>query len=668
VKIRLDAAPEAASAHSPVEECTRDLHERLNPEQHRAVHWGRGPVVLAAAAGAGKTTVVTLRVEQLVHDGVDPTRIGAFTFGNDAAKEIEDRLHKLGVKTAKVSTIHSLCYEILRMDGERWGGDFHLDEKHALHICLKEIIQRTLKANDIDVNDVQSCIGLAKAAGLSMHPDVALEYEGEVHKFFQAHAKKHWRAGTYVDAYRLLEEQRITRGLLDFDDMLSLGALTLQKDPDVLANWQARFDYLIVDEAQDSSWIQNWVALNLAEPKNNIMLVGDCQQSLYRWRGALPDEFVSFAKKFSVVRVPTNYRSTQEICKCATRLTHDQDWNVTGPTLHHGAAPSDPESAIAVEYGSPDDEARSIALKIQALHEDGVRYGDIAILYRVTSLLVPVEDAFLKAQIPYRVWSGVNFYERKEVKDLLAYLRVAALRDPTEEWVKRTVNAPFRYLGKVYVENVASFAQERGIAFLDALTQFDPPRESQRRAASELYNIHRSANALIADKKGAATVLGYILDASRYLGFLKKEEGDDTPDPDGGRVAHVHQLLRVAEAFPNVGVFLDYAELMNEALKKARHKRAEDVVALSSIHRFKGLERKHIFGIGWVDGIMPHAANPDEGEELRLAYVCLTRAKEKFEASWPRTEVSTRGVLEVRPSPFIAKAGMPVRRQNPEQK
>lgn len=644
-------------------DCVRPLHENLNEQQHKAVHLNTGSYLMAACAGAGKTKVITLRIENLIATGVDPQKIGAFTFTRDAAKEMQKRGEALGYpENMRIGTLHSLCYEILRQDGAELGGNFAIDDKNQIYYMMKDLMSRNFRGVGLDPKAAQTLMGLAKADCLSMHPVNSGEDGNAILVLFKAKADKTWLARAYRDLFEQLEAAKRAKGLIDFDDQLYLAWKLLVTNSEVRDRWVNRFDYFLIDEAQDSSSVQNAVASILAESSKNIMMIGDVVQSIYSWRGAKPYEFVGFGKKFEVHRLPVNYRSTVEICRYASNLTKDADWNITGPTLAHPGAASDIASADAVEYLSPEDEAEGIANEIVDLQSEGVKLGNIAILYRVVNLLQPIETALLNNNIPYVVWSGATFYDRKEVKDVMAYMYTAAMRDPTEFHVKRGLNVPFRYIGRVFIEAVEDVALANNCAFLDALQQYKSARENQNANAARYVKLLFTLNKMYSENRKPADLISFVLQETKYLQTLKMEEGEDGPDPDSGKATHVHQLLKIAESFKTTDQFLDYVVKMEQILKSSRKKRNPDAVVCSSIHKFKGLERDFIFSPGWNEGVLPHARNPDPDEELRLAYVCLTRAAKRFQCSWTMDQVTTAGQVAGAPSRFIRKSGMPVRR------
>lgn len=641
------------------ETCTRTLHKTLNEWQHKAVHLKQGKHLLASCAGSGKTTTVIYRIEQLIHDGVDPSRIGAFTFAKDAAGEMQKRAKALGFpESLVISTLHSLCYTILTSAGNNYA----VDDKKQVYYLIKDNISRNFRGIGLDPKIAESIFGLAKSDCLSMHPFTKEMDADAIAALFKKKCDKQWLSIQYLKLFELVEAAKVQRNLIDYEDMLHLAWFTLVNDVVEREKWQARFDYFLIDEAQDSSTVQNAVADILTEHSQNSMRIGDCLQSLYAWRGAKPYEFVDFAKTHELHRLPVNYRSTIQICEAATTLTKDLTWNITGETIPHDGAPNDIASIVAVEYHDPDDEAKSIAMEVKDLIDNGIQPKSIAVLYRVTTLLQPVEQALLERNVPYVVWSGHTFYDRKEIKDIMAYLFVSCLRDPLETHVKRALNAPFRYISKQYIQCAEDVATANKIAFIDALKQYKGPRENVNTNVKYFLSLIHSMNKMYAANKSPRDIIMHMLNETKYLQKLKMEEGEDTADPEGGKATHVHNLLNIASNFKTLTAFLDYASKMEQLLKESRHKRNANAVVLSTIHRSKGIEWDYVYGVGWNQGILPHYRNEDQDEELRIAYVCMTRAAKQFQASWTRKQVSVNGNATGIPSKFIQKSKMPIRR------
>lgn len=946
---------------------------------------------------SGKTHTLIYRIEQLVYDGANPNDIGVFTFAKDAANELQKRLKDLGLKDVTASTLHSLCYSILREDGKHLGGDFLIDDKSLIFYQTKDFISKLFRGVGLDAQIANALFGLAKAYCLSAHPVNQDQDKEPIIELFKKVGEKPWLADAYYNLFKDVEAWKVSKRLIDYSDQLYLSWLLLIDNAEIQDKWSSKFQYLLIDEGQDSSIVQNAIGLMLSKKHENIMIVGDVLQcvpgdqpvitaagypvliknlkvgdlvricrggkpdidriikietsrhttaiqftlddgrqftvtknhacfaaldspngcyvylmhkedlgyrigvtetfgnngrsliartqqegadrmwvigwfatyaeaaereaflsleyqipkepfrerdgmwinkesatklfvkfgqngskllealnydfdrpnyigkssgsyrvavnlnqatnrysevciesggiapaarskwgftlgrretyrlrrsfrrvvdaenfaealaadlggyvvrslsntgiarrmhevraanlhenmlvpvavdgtkielhkvvsrkiisctelcfdlemenegnfnvngvivhnSLYKWRGANPEEFINFSKKFKTYRLPVNYRSTKEICNAATSLTKDLHWNITGETLAHDAAPTDAQSLLATEYESPDDEANAIAEEILKLNASGKDFKDIAILYRLVSLLAPIENALAQRKIPYVVWSGYTFYDRKEVKDVLSYLYTIAMRDPTEQWVKRAINVPFRYISKQYVQTVEDVAASNKYSFIDALTNYKSPRENQNTSIRKFVDLLFRMNKMYSEKKTPTEILNLMLKETFYLRSLSQEEGSEGPDPESGKSSHVHQLLKIAQGFKTVDSFLDYVSNTEMLLKESRKRRNSNAVVLSTIHRSKGLQWDVIFAPGWNEGLLPHLKNPSQDEELRIAYVCLTRAAKLFRCSWTRNQITQGGARQLPMSKFIEKAKLP---------
>lgn len=639
--------------------CTRELHKKLNNFQHEVVHQGAGQFLVSACAGSGKTTTLIDRIEQLILDGANPADIGVFTFAKDAANELQKRLKAIDLKEVTASTLHSLCYSILREDGAHLGGDFMIDDKSLVFYQTKDFIGRMFRGSGLDVAVADALFGLAKAFCLSAHPINQDQDKEQIIELFKKVGDKPWLADAYYNLFKEVEAWKVYKRLIDYSDQLYLAWLLLVDNADIQDKWADKFKYLLIDEGQDSSTVQNAIGLILSKKHNNIMIVGDALQSLYKWRGANPEEFINFSKKFTTYKLPVNYRSTKEICTAATSLTKDLHWNITGETLAHALAPTNPESLLATEYENPDDEANAIAEEILRLHASGIEYKDTAVLYRLVSLLAPIENALAQRKIPYVVWSGYTFYDRKEVKDVLSYLYTIAMRDPTEHWVKRAINVPFRYISKQFIQTVEDVASANKYSFIDALSAYKSPRENQNTSVRKFVDLLFRMNKMYSERQTPSEILNAMMKETFYLRTLSQEEGSEGPDPDSGKSTHVHQLIKIAQGFKTVDALLDYVSNTEMLLKESRKRRNSNAVVLSTIHRSKGLQWDVVFAPGWNEGLLPHLRNPSQDEELRIAYVCLTRAAKLFRCSWTRNQITQGGARQLPMSKFIERAGLP---------
>jgi len=629
-------------------------YARLNPEQQAAVNHGEGRAVVSATAGSGKTTTLTLRAWNLIRNGTPPERLLATTFSRFAAKEIGTRLEKLGAPTElRMGTLHSLCYEILREDGQRFCAGFEVDGKDTLRYALKRIVGDKFR-NVVNFKEAVIFIAFAKAAGL-WAPE---GHDREIIRGLEAVADRIGCgniAQPLIRVYRLFEEKREESRLLSFDDMLLGAWRTFCEVEGAKENWTGRFDYAIVDEAQDTSTVQYRVVETLMSNTNNLMIVGDLCQSLYSFRGAAPSEFLDFSKHegCKLYRLPINYRSPKEITEPASTLVRGKAWNLSGDIVPVQPGPGYVRAHI---YEDPEDEAHGLVQDIKARLQDGARPGDFYVLFRLNAIAQPIESELVRAGIPYRLLSGTGFYGRREIKDMLAYLRVVALQDPRGTHAKRIVNVPFRYIGKVTVNEIETFAETEKISFLDACALYRG-RPAVNNSLKELLTLVRELNALVVANKPAGDVLEKLLDRTQYTKWLERDDVDD--DAESDRVANVMELLRVAKAFPNVSQLLAYVDATERALEAARAAGGNqpDVVSLMSIWKAKGLENEHVYVAGAVTGIMPHAKAQNTDEERRVMFVALTRAKNSCTFGCPKTTLYGKAAL---PSPFLIEMGVEI--------
>lgn len=636
------------------------LLERLTPDQRLATEHLNGSAVVAAAAGGGKTRVLSLRIWSLIDlHGVDPTRVGACAFSRDAAKEISTRLEGYGLpKTLRVGTVHSIAYEILRSSPTSYGGLYNVDEKGELYRTLQDILSREIKDDDLNPDRMERIIGLVKAEGYPAAGPGAQQAEPALERFLYGLTKSHSLAQVALKAYRLYETARVQKRLMSYDDMLLGAAIALDHEPTVRELWVKRFDHVLADEAQDLSAVQWRILKVLAEEAQSFMAIGDLAQSIYAFRGANPKTFLEFSTTSkSIYKISKNFRSATSICRAASMVIAGKSWNLSGALVPRDDAPA---GEIHFEtFPDSDRESTAVVEKIQSLLAAGVPAQEMAILYRLTVLLNGVETALLSAQVPYLVRSGQIFYDRKEVKDLLAYLVVATCRDPDGKAARRVANVPFRYLGRVFLDAVEQRAARKGVAFLDALETSSPPKIYHRRSVREFMSIIKAANHLVAEGRNAADVLRLVVDQTGYVKWLTKHQGEGDGGENAARVTSVHELIRIAEHFETADVLLDYVDQFRKAAPGARKKAAKvAAVTLSTIHSFKGLERSHVFLIGASEGVMPLWNSEDVDEERRLFYVAVTRAKEYLWISGPSRTATETGLRSLNASRFVGEAGI----------
>jgi DNA helicase-2/ATP-dependent DNA helicase PcrA len=627
-----DGAPLA-----PPSAADSELLGGLNPVQADAVTHADGPLLVVAGAGSGKTRVLTHRIAHLIRDqGVSPFEILAITFTNKAADEMKSRVAALVGPVAEkmwVSTFHSACVRILRRDADKLGfpRQFTIyDQADANRLTGYVIRDLGLDTKRFPPRSVHASISAAKNDGLDAEA-YALRagnlFERKIAEVFTEYQSRLQRAGS-----------------MDFDDLLGQALRLLREHPDVLRHYQQRFKHILVDEYQDTNRVQNDLVLLLAADHRNIAVVGDQDQSIYAFRGADMRNIVEFEGAFpdtTVVLLEQNYRSTQTILDAANAvIANNAARKPKELWTDHGAG--DP----IVRYHADDevDEAQWITREIARLHDrdevqgpDGgdLRWGDVAVFYRTNAQSRVLEEQLMRADIPYKVVGGTRFYDRKEIKDAIAYLR--AVVNPVDEVsIKRVLNEPKRGIGATSVGRLDAYATAQGLSFIDALRRADDAGVG----GSAIRGIDTFLT-LLDDVAGMADgspgpLLEQLLERSGYLDQLEAERTIEAE----GRLENLAELVGAAGEAETVAEFLEQISLVADT---------DDLdddttsVVLMTLHSAKGLEFPVVFLIGLEDGVFPHLRSltePDQlEEERRLAYVGITRARRRLYLThaWSRT-------------------------------
>ena len=595
----------------------------LNAEQRRAVETIDGPVLVLAGAGTGKTRVLTTRIAHMIATGkAFPSQILAVTFTNKAAREMKERVGHLLGSVAEgmpwLGTFHAIGTKILRRHAELVGlrSDFTILDTDDQIRLMKQVI----KAEDIDekrwpARALASFIDGWKNRGLT--PDKVPM--GEAGAFANGRGGK---------LYKLYQERLKQLNAADFGDLLLENLRLFRENPDVLASYQERFKYMLVDEYQDTNVAQYlWLRL-LAQGHRNVACVGDDDQSIYGWRGAEVDNILRFETDFpgaAVVRLERNYRSTGHILSSAAHLiAHNQ--GRLGKTLFTDDEIG--EKPTLTGAWDSEEEARLIGDEIEALQHKGHSLADIAILVRISAQMREIEDRFVTLGLPYRVIGGPRFYERLEIRDALAYLRIIA--NPTDDLAfERIVNTPKRGLGDATIELVHQYARKCRIPMLEAvnrLVETDELKPKPRGALRDLArDIARWATSI--DTMKHNELAEQVLEESGYTDMWQKERTADS----AGRLENLKELVRSMEEFPDLGAFLEHVSLVMEMTDNDTAER----VSIMTLHGAKGLEFDTVFLPGWEEGLFPNQRALDESgragleEERRLAYVGLTRARRR---------------------------------------
>lgn len=601
--------------------------EKLNPEQQEAVLHTEGPLLILAGAGSGKTRVLTYRIAYMIEEkGINPWNILAITFTNKAAQEMRERVGDLIGSTQDmwISTFHAACARILRKDIERLGGyknNFVIfdtkDQEAVIKDCLKEL---NLNEKNFPFKTVSATISNAK--NLLEDPT----------RFSQKN-NSDIRAKKMADIYALYQKKLKKNNALDFDDILFKAVELLANNPDILSYYQNKFKYIMIDEYQDTNYCQYRLVSLLAKQHHNLCVVGDDDQSIYSWRGADIGNILNFEKDFpdaKVIKLEQNYRSTQTILDAANAVIK----NNFGRKSKKLWTENETGGSIQL-YNALDEwgEANFISSEIKRLQETyGKRLNEFAVLYRTNAQSRVIEEAFMSHGIPYRIIGGFKFYDRKEVKDVIAYLRL--IQNPDEDVsLKRIINIPKRGIGNTTLEAIQNYARENDDSMFGALLSIDSIAGVSKKALANINDFVKLISGLMAaaEIKKPSEVLKELLDKSGYLDSLQKEGDEDSLT----RAENIKELLSATLEFEsknpeaNLQQFLEQMALMSDIDNLETEAEA---VVLMTLHSAKGLEFPVVFMSGMEEGVFPSQRSYFEEhqmeEERRLMYVGITRARE----------------------------------------
>ncbi len=595
----------------------------LNPAQYDAVLHERGPLLVSAGAGSGKTRVLTHRIAHLITERrVSPFAILAITFTNKAADEMRSRVVDLVGPVANsmwVRTFHSACVRILRRDAEKVGypsGFSIYDQADSVRLTRYIL-------NDLGLDSRRST-PQAFHARISAAKNDMIGPEAIADSAYGSQRYQEHTAQVYAEYQRRLRNA----GAMDFDDLLGVTVRLFREHPDVLADYQERFQHILVDEYQDTNRAQNSLVLMLGAEHRNIFVVGDADQSIYRFRGATLRNILDFESAFedtAVILLEQNYRSTQNVLDAANAvIAHN-------PGRHPKRLWSDADRGEPITwYRAVDenDEARWVVREIQRLADDGHALSDMAVMYRINAQSRAVETALNTADLPYRVIGGTAFYDRREIRDALAYLR--ALVNPADEVsMKRVLNVPRRGIGDRSVQRLDAWAAHAGLPFGEALRR---PTEAgisgPALAGIEKFTALLDEAAARLDE-GPGPTLEFLLTAAGYMGELF-EEAEQHIEAEG-RLENLAELLSLASDHDTVADFLEQTALVSPTDELDRY---EPKVVLLTAHAAKGLEFPVVFLVGLEEGMFPRMQAQDDPaemeEERRLAYVGITRARERL--------------------------------------
>ena len=631
------------------------MRKTLNSEQNKAVRQLDGPVLILAGAGSGKTRALTHRVAFLIDEcGVNPWNILALTFTNKAAAEMKSRVDKIvgyGAESVWVSTFHSLCVRILRRYGDRIGYSDKFviydsdDQKSLIKMIMKA---QNLERSDLKPKNVMSAISKAKDSLID--PERYLKDCGD-----------DMRRIRIARAYETYQKTLADNNAMDFDDLIMKTVELFRKEPEVLNGYQDRFRYIHVDEYQDTNNAQFELVRLLAEKYRNLCVVGDDDQSIYRFRGANIRNILDFEREYpdsAVVYLEQNYRSTGNILKAANAVIHN---NIARKDKSLWTEEEDGEPIRFHRFETAYDEGAFIAMQAareKRLH--GIKFSDMAVLYRTNAQSRIIEEKFVMEGIPYTLVGGVNFYARREIKDMLAYLRLIDNADDDLSLL-RIINTPARGIGQTTLSHVQRYASERDMRLFDALEQAESIPGAERAAGKlkafveMIYELRTRAASLKLDD-----LMRDVINTVNYEEYLEKL-GEDDESGDNDRFANVEELISKMAEYqennenPSLSEFLQEVALISDADMAPD----DDRVTLMTLHGAKGLEFEYVTIAGMEEDIFPSYMSMQDmdpaslEEERRLAYVGITRAKRKLVLTAARSRMMNGNRVCNRISRFV---------------
>lgn len=609
----------------------------LNRSQREAVEYTEGPLLVLAGAGSGKTRVLTYRIAHMIEScGISARSILAITFTNKAAREMKDRVEQLVgdlVRSMWISTFHSLCVRILRSHAEVLGfksGFTIYDDTDTKKLLAQIMEEKGISQEDLNLNTVRSLISTAKNE-LVVPQDYLEEYPS-----YQAH---------FIEEIYSEYQQRLKRAnAFDFDDLLLYAYILLKQHPEVLVLYQNRFRYILVDEYQDTNRAQYEICRLLASGSGNIMVVGDDDQSIYSWRGADIRNILEFERDYpatKTIKLEQNYRSSETILKAANALIAH---NVQRKEKTLFSQLGEGEKLAVYCAQDEREEARWIASEIERLHGLGVSYRQVALFYRTNAQSRMLEDMLMRAGIPVDIVGGVRFYDRAEIRDIMAYLTLAI--NPFDDMAaRRIINVPRRGIGKTSIDKINAFAQEMQISFLEACAYAVADEEYRPALRTALAQFLSLIGQISSYEGSLKDVIEMII---RTSGLEQSLLDQNTPEAQD-RIENLHEFVTAAHEFSLSEESLMLEDVEGNATSETSLARFVEWVSLRSdldaldgrdaavtmmtVHASKGLEFDYVFVAGMEKGLFPHEFKGESNnleEERRLAYVAITRARVKL--------------------------------------
>jgi DNA helicase-2/ATP-dependent DNA helicase PcrA len=611
-----------------------ELKKELNPRQIEAVLDDSSALLVFAGAGSGKTRVLTYRIAYLIKEkNIDPFRILAITFTNKAASEMKKRIISLVGSLGQymwVSTFHSFCARLLRREIGKLGftSNFVIyDSDDSLKLISRCIKDTGYDTKIVPPKSVQEAISATK--------NMLRDSEDYARKAFDPFEKM------VAHVFKNYEKELKEADALDFDDLLLFTVNLFKEYPDTLQKYQQQFKYILVDEFQDTNLAQNELILMLFDGRNKVFAVGDDDQSIYSWRGAQIKNIINFDKNFGntrIIKLEQNYRSTSNILGAANELIRN-NYSRSKKELWT----SNPAGELITRYRAQNEqeEAKYIAEKILKIKDnENKSFKDFAIFYRTNAQSRVIEETFIREKIPYRIFGGLKFYDRKEIKDMLAYLKLVS--NPNDfVSLQRVINVPARGIGKVSMDNIAKYAFKNDISFCEAFYDFDKINTLNSGIKSKIRNFIKLIELLAdyATKNTISRTLEFIWEKTGYIKELNEENTIEAMS----RIENLRELLTVIKEFEERhetanSEKLELVEFLQEIALISdidNFDEGADTVILMTLHNAKGLEFDNVFMIGMEEGIFPHIRSITSGyddieEERRLCYVGMTRAKNRL--------------------------------------
>ncbi|TKJ36371.1 MAG: hypothetical protein CEE38_11160 [Planctomycetes bacterium B3_Pla] len=633
------------------------LARQLTDSQRKAVFHFEGPLLVLAGPGSGKTRVITHRIAALIDSGIRPYNICAITFTNKAAEEMRQRAFALGASAgAHISTFHSLCVRVLRRyaDKAALNANFSIYDQADQVRCIKQAV----KECELDATNFPPSRMLDAISALKNKLIDAESFKTEADGFFSRTLAK-----VYQGYQNILNE----RNGVDFDDLLMKTAVLLRDCPDVCAELGNRFKFVLIDEYQDTNYAQYKIAESLVSLHSNICATGDPDQSIYRWRGADIRNIMAFESDWpdaTVVKLEENFRSTANILAAADRLiafNRNRKQKKLIPTKPAG------ESVALTAFEDEHEEAEAVARQIEELAGKGASLNDMAVFYRVNAQSRSLEEALVRSKIPYQVVRGVEFYRRKEIRDLLAYLKI--LVNPSDEIaLLRIINMPARGIGKTTIDRVRAYAERTNVSPFEAVTRAEQIDSLPNAAKAKLAVF---TNMIAQFEKDAAGRVAPL--AERVFDESGMAESLAAAGPDGQTaMENINELINSAADYDKQAEepsLLDYLQQISLFSDADAYDTNSECVRLMTLHAAKGLEFGNIFIVGVEEGLLPHersntAENEEElEEERRLFFVGITRAIARLGISFARYRTVRGQGLRTIPSQFLFELGLEITEQ-----